>query len=215
MLKRAQVKVEVQVKIERSIETEPTGGAQGGVALAAAGGSGSTGGAQGGVALAAAGGLTSTSGFVCFLCQDSMPAADIGGGPDLSDPGHPNHNSWRSAEDEGCPYPRTEPGRVAAEDYGEPVSVELHAAQHIEHTTNARACLACRHLLYRRKDSAFGKARLGRVMSTVATAPWRTPCSGQRRKRHERTTRTKLMRYRPVGAGGGSSPTVLLVQTMG
>ena len=41
MLKRAQVKVEVQVKIERSIETEPTGGAQGGVALAAAGGSGS------------------------------------------------------------------------------------------------------------------------------------------------------------------------------
>ena len=49
MLKRAQVKVEVQVKIERSIETEPTGGAQGGVALAAAGGSGSTGEAQGGV----------------------------------------------------------------------------------------------------------------------------------------------------------------------
>ena len=65
MLKRAQVKVEVQVKIERSIETEPTGGAQGGVALAAAGG----------------------SGFVCFLCD----------GPDLSDPDHPNHNSWRSA----------------------------------------------------------------------------------------------------------------------
>ena len=61
MLKRAQVKVEVQVKIERSIETEPTGGAQGGVALAAAGG----------------------SGFVCFLCQDSMPAPDIGDGPDL------------------------------------------------------------------------------------------------------------------------------------
>ena len=76
MLKRAQVKVEVQVKIERSIETEPTGGAQGGVALAAAGG----------------------SGFVCFLCQDSMPAPDIGGGPDLSDPDHPNHNSWRSDE---------------------------------------------------------------------------------------------------------------------
>ena len=138
MLKRAQVKVEVQVKIERSIETEPTGGAQGGVALAAAGGSGSTGGAQGGVALAA-----------------------------LSDPDHPNHNSWRSAEDEGCPYPRTEPGRVAAEDYGEPVSVELHAAQHIEHTTNARACLACRHLLYRRKDPVFGKARLGRVITLV------------------------------------------------
>ena len=66
MLKRAQVKVEVQVKIERSIETEPTGGAQGGVALAAAGGS------------------VSTSGFVCFLCQDSMPAADIGGGPERS-----------------------------------------------------------------------------------------------------------------------------------
>jgi hypothetical protein len=68
VLKRAQVKVEVQVKIERSIETEPTGGAQGGVALAAAGGSG------------------------------SMPAPDIGGGPDLSDPDHPNHNSWRSDE---------------------------------------------------------------------------------------------------------------------
>ena len=66
MLKRAQVKVEVQVKIERSIETEPTGGAQGGVALAAAGGSG------------------------------SMPAPDIGGSPDLSDPDHPHHNSWRS-----------------------------------------------------------------------------------------------------------------------
>ena len=169
MLKRAQVKVEVQVKIERSIETEPTGGAQGGVALAAAGGSGSTGGAQGGVALAAAGGLTSTSGFVCFLCQDSMPAADIGGGPDLSDPGHPNHNSWRSAEDEGCPYPRTEPGRVAAEDYGEPVSVELHAAQHIEHTTNARACLACRHLLYRRKEPVFGL-----VMNIVEVVESRT-----------------------------------------
>ena len=59
MLKRAQVKVEVQVKIERSIETEPTGGAQGGVALAAAGGSG------------------------------SMPAPDIGDGPDLSDSRHP------------------------------------------------------------------------------------------------------------------------------
>ena len=159
------------MKIERSIETEPTGGAQGGVALAAAGG----------------------SGFVCFLCQDSMPAPDIGGGPDLSDPGHPNHNSWRSAEDEGCPYPRTDAGRVAAEDYGEPVSFELHAAQNIEHTTNARVCLACRHLLYRRKDSAFGKARLGRVISTVATAPWRTPCSGQRRKRtlHRRTGRRK------------------------
>ena len=70
-VKRAQVKVEVQVKIERSIETEPTGGAQGGVALAAAGG----------------------SGFVCFLCQDSMPAPDIGDGLDLSDPDHPNHNS--------------------------------------------------------------------------------------------------------------------------
>ena len=53
MLKRAQVKVEVQVKIERSIETEPTGGAQGGAALAAAGGSG------------------------------SMPAPDCGDGPDL------------------------------------------------------------------------------------------------------------------------------------
>ena len=58
MLKRAQVKVEVQVKIERSIETEPTGGAQGGAALAAAGGSG------------------------------SMPAPDIVDGPDLSDPDH-------------------------------------------------------------------------------------------------------------------------------
>ena len=33
--------MEVQVKIERNIETEPTGGAQGGVAGAAAGGSGS------------------------------------------------------------------------------------------------------------------------------------------------------------------------------
>ena len=36
-----QVKVEVQVKFERNIETEPTGGAHGGVAEAVAGGSGS------------------------------------------------------------------------------------------------------------------------------------------------------------------------------
>ena len=83
MLKRAQVKVEVQVKIERSIETEPTGGAQGGVALAAAGGSG------------------------------SMPAPDIGGGPDLSDPDHPNHNSWRSDETAGArKFPETNAKRT-------------------------------------------------------------------------------------------------------
>ena len=43
MLKRAQVKVEVQVKIERSIETEPTGGAQGGVTMMHAGGTGGRG----------------------------------------------------------------------------------------------------------------------------------------------------------------------------
>ena len=120
----------MQVKIERSIETEPTGGAQGGVALAAAGGSG------------------------------SMPAPDIGGSLDLSDPDHPHHNSWRSDETAGCPYPRTELDRVAAAAYGEPVSFELHAAQNIEHTTNARVCLACRHLLYRRKDPANGKVLL-------------------------------------------------------
>jgi hypothetical protein len=86
---------------------------------------------QGGVALAAAGG------------SGSMPAPDIGGSLDLSDPDHPHHNSWRSDETAGCPYPRTELDRVAAAAYGEPVSFELHAAcvESIAATQETQACL--------------------------------------------------------------------------